>query len=131
MSTDSPTQNRRHFTRIPMDNEVTLACGAHQWRTQLLDISLKGALLARPQETEECPDCSCRLMFLLNETDVTIMMVGKIVHHSEEHIGFRCDNIDLDSITHLKRMVELNLGDEGLLERELGELLALSSDAAS
>jgi len=124
MSNESPSENRRHFTRIPMDNEVTLACGAHQWKTQLLDISLKGALLARPDEPTECPDCSCRLMFLLNETDVTIMMVGKIVHHDEEHIGFRCDSIDLDSITHLKRMVELNLGDEGLLERELGELIS-------
>ena len=30
--------------------------------------------------------------------------------------------IELDSIVHLKRLVELNLGDESLLERELTEL---------
>lgn len=118
----SNTIERRHFTRIPMDNTVTLACGANQWESQLLDISLKGALLTRPNDIVECPECSCRLMFLLNETDVTIMMVGKIVHHHDGQIGFRCDSIDLDSITHLKRMVELNLGDDKLLERELGEL---------
>jgi c-di-GMP-binding flagellar brake protein YcgR len=115
--------NRRHFTRIPMDSEVTLACGAQQWRTRLLDISLKGALLAVPDNFGECPKCSCRLMFSLNDTDVTIMMVGHIVHHGDTQLGFRCENIDLDSITHLKRMVELNLGNENLLERELGELL--------
>jgi hypothetical protein len=123
MSTDNSSENRRQFTRIPMDNEVTLACGANQWNSQLLDISLKGALLAIPEEFGECPNCSCRLMFMLNETDVTIMMVGDIVHQEGEQLGFRCDSIDLDSITHLKRMVELNLGDESLLERELGELI--------
>ena len=123
MSTDNTNDNRRHFTRIPMDSEVTLACGAQQWKTQLIDISLKGALLSLPEEFGESPDCSCRLMFMLNNTDVTIMMVGNIVYKKDEHLGFRCDNIDLDSITHLKRMVELNLGDESLLERELGELL--------
>lgn len=118
------SENRRHFTRIPMDSHVTLACGAHQWHSQLLDISLKGALLSTPKDFGDCPDCSCRVMFSLNETEVTIMMVGHLVHHEGEQLGFRCDSIDLDSITHLKRMVELNLGDEGVLERELGELIA-------
>ena len=33
-------------------------------------------------------------------------------------------SIDLDSITHLRRLVELNLGDEKLLERELSHLAA-------
>ena len=122
--TNNASPNRRHFTRIPMDNEVTLACGAKQWKTQLLDISLKGALLTTPDTFDESPECGCRLMFSLNETDVTIMMVGRIVHHKNGQIGFHCDNIDLDSISHLKRMVELNLGDEKLLERELGELFA-------
>jgi len=123
MPTENKRENRRHFTRIPMDNEVTLACGAQQWKSQLLDISLKGALLASAEDVGEIPECSGRLVFLLNETDVTIMMVGHIVHHEDGQLGFRCDNIDLDSITHLKRMVELNLGDESLLGRELGELL--------
>lgn len=123
MNNDTNTDNRRHFTRIPMDNEVTLACGAQQWRSKLLDISLKGALLAAPEGFVECPHCSCRLMLLLNDTDATVMMVGKLVHHENHHIGFRCDSIDLDSITHLKRIVELNLGSVGLLERELGELI--------
>ncbi len=123
MSGSTPDENRRHFTRIPMDNNVTLACGAQQWSSRLLDISLNGALLEAPSTFVDCPQSTCRLMFMLNETDATIMMVGKLVHHQNHKIGFRCDNVDLDSITHLKRLVELNLGDEGLLERELGELI--------
>jgi hypothetical protein len=39
-----------------------------------------------------------------------------------ELLGFVCRHIDLDSISHLRRLVELNLGDETLLERELAAL---------
>lgn len=49
-------------------------------------------------------------------------MDGTVVHCEDGHLGFRCDHIDLDSISHLKRLVELNLSDEALLERELSEL---------
>jgi hypothetical protein len=35
-----------------------------------------------------------------------------------------CESIDLDSITHLRRLVELNAGDPALLERELTALVA-------
>ncbi|MCG8610315.1 MAG: hypothetical protein MI864_07240, partial [Pseudomonadales bacterium] len=31
--------------------------------------------------------------------------------------------IDLDSITHLKRLIELNVGDPSLIERELSALI--------
>jgi len=37
-------------------------------------------------------------------------------------LGLSCREIDLDSITHLRRLVALNLGDEALLDRELGLL---------
>ena len=40
----------------------------------------------------------------------------------QDHLGFVCRHIDLDSISHLRRLVELNLGDESLLERELAAL---------
>lgn len=40
-------------------------------------------------------------------------------------LGLRCRNIDLDSITHLRRLLELQLGDATLLQRELGQLCAL------
>ena len=37
-------------------------------------------------------------------------------------VGMVCRHIDVDSISHLRRLVELNLGDEALLERELAAL---------
>jgi hypothetical protein len=55
--------------------------------------------------------------------DTVITMWATAMHVEERHVGLRCDNIDLDSITHLRRLVELNSGDPAILERELGSLI--------
>ena len=50
-------------------------------------------------------------------------MLASVAHIDDKTIGFTCENIDLESISHLKRLVELNLGDKALLHRELASLI--------
>jgi hypothetical protein len=47
-----------------------------------------------------------------------------LVRSTEQRIGFRCSHIDLDNACELRRLVELNLGDSSLLERDLNALTA-------
>ncbi len=54
-------------------------------------------------------------------------MKGNVVHQSGQFIGIECVHIDLDSMTNLRRLVELNTGDEKLLEKELSEMLKIVS----
>ena len=115
---------QRHFTRIPFDAEANIECGNRQWRSQLLDISLRGALLNRPADWQGQLGDRCRLALHLADSAVEIDMDAEVAHLEDDHIGFHCLHIDLDSVTHLRRLVELNLGDQALLERELAELLA-------
>jgi hypothetical protein len=37
-------------------------------------------------------------------------------------VGLHCRHIDIESLAHLRRLIELNLGDPALLERELAAL---------
>ncbi len=122
MSDRSSGEERRHFTRIAIDSSANIRCQDRSLQTRLLDVSLKGALLERPVDYQGNSGDQCELELLLGDT--TITMLGSIAHSEGPHIGFRCDYIDLESISHLKRLVELNLGDEVALERELHELVA-------
>ena len=114
-------EEKRHFQRIPMDGHVALFCSGDRWDSRLLDISLKGALIAAPADWGADSASNCQLELRL-DGEVVICMDGTVVHCENGNLGFRCDHIELESITHLKRLVELNLGDESLLERELTEL---------
>jgi hypothetical protein len=51
-------------------------------------------------------------------------METRVTHIEGRYAGLDCHNIDLDSVTHLRRLVEFNLGSEELLERELSALLS-------
>lgn len=47
----------------------------------------------------------------------------QLAHDDHGQLGFVCLHIDLESIEHLRRLIELNLADPQELERELGALL--------
>ncbi|TDY02388.1 PilZ domain-containing protein [Thiohalophilus thiocyanatoxydans] len=115
---------RRHFTRIPFDGEVQLIDPAdhRQWQTDILDISLRGALVQRPANW---PANITRVLILqLRLSDaVHPAFEVRITHDEADRLGLHFEQMDLDSASHLHRLLELNLGDPALLERELAELL--------
>jgi len=118
----SDTREKRHYSRVPFDTEVTLINPSTQWQGNLIDISLKGALLERPPGWEGNVGDQYTLELPLGDDEIIIRMkviVARIDHH---HIGFYCKNIDFDSIVHLKRLMELNLGNAELVNRELAAL---------
>jgi predicted component of type VI protein secretion system len=112
---------QRQFSRIPFEVGVTLAQEQHRWETRLLDISLHGALIETPASFEAADGLSYQLSVHL-EGGPDIRMDVEVAHREGIQLGLRCAHIDVESITHLRRLVELNLGDPALLERELSAL---------
>ncbi|MBI2307293.1 MAG: PilZ domain-containing protein [Rhodocyclales bacterium] len=117
--------NRRHFSRIAFHAPGQLVCGNGQGEVAVLDLSLRGALL-RHEGNGPQPGIgdNCVLHVRLGQLDALIRMQGTITHVDGPFVGLACVSIDLDSATHLRRLVELNLGDTALLERELSALVS-------
>jgi hypothetical protein len=116
---------RRHFTRIRFDGDAWLTATAdgRRWQTEVIDISLRGAMIRRPADGPQDFDEPYRLQLQLGE-EVSLEFETRITHHDHpDYLGLHFDHMDLDSASHLHRLVELNLGDPALLERELAELL--------
>lgn len=115
-------ENRRHFSRILFDTKASLLIGQQNIPVSLIDISLRGALI-QPTANLLCkPGTACTLNILLDGDEIAIRMEANISHLEDDHIGLICREIDLDSMIHLRRLVELNLGDESILNRELSAL---------
>ncbi len=113
---------RRRYSRAPFDSNATLINTAAQWQCRLIDISLKGALVERPGSWEGNVGDQYTLELPLGNDEVIIRMTVIVARTNHEHIGFYCKNIDFDSIVHLKRLMEFNLGDAELVNRELSAL---------
>lgn len=116
------TENKRKFSRIQFDTNIHLVSAEGSWNCQLLDISLKGLLATMPDGWQAKVGEHYLAELLVDNEDATIRMEVSVMHLENNHAGFRCEHIDLDSISHLRRLVELNLGDSELVDRELSEL---------
>lgn len=114
-------QDHRVFSRIVFDAKTIISNTEQEWETELLDISLKGVLLEKPATWDAPIGTEFKLSISLSK-DTTIYMEASVAHIEKDHIGFSCHHIDLESITHLRRIVELNTGNDELLHRELSAL---------
>jgi hypothetical protein len=116
------TVQRRRYSRIRFRGSATFQAGFEQWPCDVLDLSLRGALLAVtvPDITIGTP---CLLELRLDD-DACVRMEGHVAHHYVNQVGIVCDETDLDSISHLRRLLALNLGDASLLNREFSTLLS-------
>lgn len=114
--------DKRRFSRIQFECESVLEVGQQRFTTQLADISLKGALVARPDDWTVKIGASAELEMRLSGSDILLRMQVEIAHEKDDRLGIRFVSIDLESIGHLRRLMELNLGDSELIGRELTDL---------
>lgn len=113
---------RRRFSRVHFNTPVELTQGEKHWQAELLDISLKGILLGGSLPAE-C-DIEHPLTVTIKLSDQALMrMTVQLAHQGNHQTGLECISIDMDSIAHLRRLIELNLGDSKAAERELAELI--------
>jgi hypothetical protein len=114
--------DRRQFWRAAFHSAVQLSMHGRTSEADLYDISLKGALIKIPEGWTGSNGDHCQLRLTLAE-DAAISMDTTVTHIDGHRVGLRCDSIDLDSVSHLRRLVELNAGDPALLDRELAALV--------
>lgn len=114
---------RRRFSRVGLAVPAELQMAPAPSSCVLRDVSLKGALIEVPPELEIAIAKPCTLVIPLDAEEVTIRMEGKVAHREGVLVGISCGTIDLESIMHLRRLLELNLGDGELVRRELRELV--------
>ncbi|MBB3167162.1 PilZ domain-containing protein [Simiduia aestuariiviva] len=114
-------QDRRNFARVAFSGAVTLRQGEQVWLGTVADISLKGALVCLPTPCSLDGQTPIQLTLTLTDDIVIDMTVG-LCHRQGDMIGVACQQIDVESMAHLRRIIELNTGDPIAAERELHRL---------
>lgn len=114
-------QNRRQYSRVPFQSEARLILADGEHTVDIADLSLKGALVRLSADGFIQVGSHGTLSLALDAGETLIRMGVTVVHHQGMTLGLACRDIDLDSVTHLRHLLAVNLGDETLLERELSQ----------
>jgi hypothetical protein len=122
---------RRQFARVAFHAGAELITTQALLACQVIDISLKGVLLQLPAGAAPQAGMPCLVKLPLGrlegDAEVCIAMAGELAHVQGSHAGVLCRSIDLESITHLRRLIEVNLGDPAASERDLKALIAATA----
>lgn len=116
----------RRFLRSVFRAPARLTLAGYMREVQVLDVSLKGALVDMGVALP-CPvGTRGRLRLLLSPTTFIAMDVG-VTRVRGSQLGLQCLHIDLDSMTHLRQLIERNSQDPALLVRELSVLVGAAA----
>ncbi|WP_006786377.1 PilZ domain-containing protein [Thiorhodospira sibirica] len=114
-------QNRRRFNRISFGGEAYLSLpGDSERKVDLIDLSLHGALIKADQHYA-MDETRYQLRVPLG-AGLDIFLEVTVVRVADGTIGLQVEQMDIESAQHLRRLVELNLGNETLLNRNLAAL---------
>ncbi|MBF0137147.1 MAG: PilZ domain-containing protein [Magnetococcus sp. DMHC-1] len=112
-----PGSERRHFSRVHFQHELVLHSSSGKvYQGAFNDISLKGMLFWC--EELPAPDEIVQGVLPLGEDDMHIR--GKVLWSSlERGAAIQFEEMDLESFSHLRRLVILNMGDADKVDQEL------------
>ncbi|SES23818.1 PilZ domain-containing protein [Halopseudomonas bauzanensis] len=112
-----------HFSSPALfDATVRLQQDAWTHSAPLLDISLAGLLISRP-DTWSLADADAHLETIIELTSGDhIRLEAQLAFSRDDVLALACRHLDLDSIAQLKELISATLGDPSLAERELTEL---------
>ena len=117
--------DQRHFQRVLFEHEATITIDGITYETEIIDLSLNGALINKPNNWSiDEEDCELRgeLRFSLAEDLPDIVMQISLAHQTMLYLGLKCELIDVDAVSMLRRIIELNSHDPELLQRDLTAL---------
>jgi PilZ domain len=119
------TDDRRRFARIGFDVPAWIECaGSTPQAVTVIDLSFKGALVSAGTPGALVAGQACALVVAIGQDGEQIQMEAEVRHVDGPLLGLACASMDLDSMTHLRQLMALNLGDPALLERDLKALIA-------
>ena len=123
---------RRRFSRVIFSGDCSIseeiAGEMDISKTELMDISLNGALVKRPETWHDEPDTLVNLNLTLSGSDIILDIRGIVCHQEKNLLGIKFLTLGLESISHLKRLIQLNLADSQLMHRELSQLINIAED---
>ncbi len=115
-------QDRRTFNRIPFAADVKFTFDDELFTGELLDLSLRGALMQPHSSFSIAAGHKGELSFFLASSAILLCFNVKLMHTHGGNLGYLFLSADIDTMTHLRRLLALNMGDDVPVTQELSFL---------
>ncbi|MDX2494943.1 MAG: PilZ domain-containing protein [Desulfuromusa sp.] len=118
---------QRNYRRINFKTEADISIDNGIFRCDLIDLALQGALFRSERELPLSLGKQVPLNIYLPDTSVRMKFIGELIHQRGNFYGFIFTSEDVESMGHLRRLLELNFGDSEQAEGEFSHWLKCSA----
>lgn len=115
--------DQRSVHRVPFIASALLRVAGRNLPVRLLDISLMGALVTTDAPLRLVLGDACEMSLTLGP-EVALDLTGKVARTDEAKVAVRWGPMDVDNASHLRRLLQLNLGDHDLIEQDIEAMYA-------
>jgi hypothetical protein len=120
MTNETDNEDRRQYHRVGFHANALLSCSGTKIAVEILDISMAGALLKLESQPK---NMDAVILEVKLSDEANFEMYGSLVPHDGNHVALHRDLSRLENDYHLRRLLELNLGDPTLMERDVETLI--------
>ena len=110
---------KRKYQRVPFATEAEINCNEDKFSGELLDISLQGALIHGQGTISLKEGDICELSIHLLDSEIIMQFDVDLVHREEDRFGFKFIGEDTETMIHLRRLLELNIGSSEAIDKEI------------
>jgi len=109
---------QRNYQRIKFNTESDIRIKDKDYRCDLVDLALQGALFRSEQELPVALGGQVSLSIYLPDSSIQMKFVGELIHRQRSFYGFIFVSEEAESLGHLRRLLELNFGNAEQAEEE-------------
>ena len=120
---------RREFSRVRYEVEATLELGGELFGSEIVDLSLRGALVNTAASPRKGQQVALRFRLPQDGVPVSVRCTGTVVRADTRGLGVQFDEVDLESFQELLEVVKANSVDPDEVEGEFSRWLAARSAA--
>ena len=110
---------KRYFSRINFTDRTQIEFNDNIYEDDLLDLSLRGALLSFKDQIPIKMNDHYTLKICLHASDIKLIFEAELTHIHKNNLGFRFLGEDVGTMTHLRNLLSLNVGDYDKITDEL------------
>lgn len=114
---------QRHYQRIGFRTEAAIKTAEATYSCQLVDLALQGALFRCDMDTSLKVGQKANLLISLPDSEISLNFTAELIHKHDRFCGFLFLTEDVETLVHLRRLLELNIGDAEKTDQEFAHWL--------
>jgi PilZ domain len=124
---ENASESRQNM-RVSFSWPIRLTCPKETFDSTVIDISLKGILLNQPTHWHLVPTGTTFAAEIFLDGEISIQMSARVVRTFSDRVALEWFDIDDESLGHLRRLLEFNIGDPEKIDQEIKSLVAPTID---